>query len=213
MKLSALNLPGVLPTRKSWQRWLLVLFVGLISLASYWMLEIVRSHIQGEQNAPPTRPDYYVENFTSVKLLSDGQGKYRVEGARLVHYSSDDHADLTHPIFSNLDSSEPLTTVRANRGVIKHISSQIDTEIHLYDEVHVNRPATNSSKPLQLNTDYLLIFPDKNTMETSFPIEIISGKNITRGVGMKANTDAEQLEILSKVYSILAPHTKSNLKP
>ena len=77
--------------------------------------------------------------------------------------------------------------------------------MHLYEKVVVNRPKTDKSDRLQLNTEYLLAYPDKHTMETNLPVEILSGDTITTGVGMKANNETQQMEILADVYSIVPP--------
>jgi len=60
---------SVLFSANNLRLWLLVLFVGLLSLASYWVLEIVQSNnVTGGQEVR-TRPDYWVENFNFVKML------------------------------------------------------------------------------------------------------------------------------------------------
>lgn len=190
--------------------WLLVLFVGLVALASYWVLEIVRS--SNPNNAPKvrTRPDYWVENFNFVKMLPNGQNDYRIIGTKLVHYPNDDHADVTLPVITNLDPTRLPMTTRAERGVVKNIANQSANEVHLYDKVVVNRPKTDKSNRLQLNTEYLLAYPDKHTMETNLPVEILSGDTITTGVGMRANNETQQIEILADVHSIVPPRKEQN---
>lgn len=187
------------------RRWLLVILVGLASLASYWALEIIRNHHNEGVSTIRTRPDYYVENLNFVKMLPDGQSKYRIVGTKLVHYSFDDHADITLPVITNLDPTQPPMTARAQRGTVKNITNQTDNELHLYDKVVLNRPKTAKAEYLQLNTDYLLVFPDKHTIETDLPVEIISGNTVTTGVGLKGNTVTNQMQVLSHVRSIIRP--------
>lgn len=194
------------------QLWLLVLLVGLLSLASYWVREIVNSHANKVVKVARTRPDYYIDNFNFVKMLPDGKGKYRVVGSKLVHFPSDDHADVTQPVISNLDIAQPPLTVRANRGVVKNIADKAENEVHFYDKVIVDRPKTTLDEHLRLNTDYLLAYPDKNTMETDFPVELLYGTTVTTGVGMKANNATQHIEILKDVHSIFPPTVSPNSK-
>jgi lipopolysaccharide export system protein LptC len=191
--------------------WLLVLFAGLASLTSYWALEVVRSQDADDNQKIRTRPDYWVENFNFVKVLPNGQNDYRIVGAKLVHYPNDDHADITLPVAANLNPARLPMTIRSERGVINHIANQAKSEIRLYEKVVLDRPKTEQSNHVQLNTDYLLIYPDKHTMETNLPITILSGATITTGIGMKANDETQQMEILNDVHSMIPPRTQSLL--
>ena len=202
MKISSLLSPNNV------RLWLLVVFIGLLALASYWVLEIIQSNKSGNGQEVRTRPDYWVENFNFVKMLPNGQNDYRIVGTKLVHYPNDDHADVTLPVMTNLDPTRLPMTTRSERGVVKIIANQSENEVHLYEKVLVNRPKTDKSDHLQLNTEYLLAFPDKHTMETNLPVEILSGDTITTGVGMKANNETQQMEILADVYSIVPPRTE-----
>jgi lipopolysaccharide export system protein LptC len=202
MKISSLLSPNNV------RLWLLVVFIGLLALASYWVLEIIQSNKSGNGQEVRTRPDYWVENFNFVKMLPNGQNDYRIVGTKLVHYPNDDHADVTLPVMTNLDPTRLPMTTRSERGVVKNIANQSENEVHLYEKVVVNRPKTDKSDHLQLNTEYLLAFPDKHTMETNLPVEILSGDTITTGVGMKANNETQQMEILADVYSIVPPRTE-----
>ena len=198
-----LNVLGVLLAPNKLRRWLLVLSVGLISLASYWALEIIRSQNNEGTKKVRTRPDYYVEHFNFVKMTPEGQNKYRIVGTKLVHYPEDDHADITLPVITNLDPTQPPITARAERATLKNMASQTENEVHFYEKVVINRPKTDKAEHLQLKTDYLVSYPDKKIAETNFPVEIISGNTITTGVGMKANEATQQIQILKNVYSVI----------
>lgn len=199
-----LNTLGVLFTPNKFRRWLLVLLFGLLALASYWVLEITRNY--GDTgDTVRTRPDYFVENFNFVKIPPAGQTKFRIVGTQLVHYPNDDHADITLPVITSLDVTKPPMTARANRGMVKNIADQTNSEVHLYKDVVLNRAKTKKTDHLQLNTDYLLAYPDKDTVETHFPVEIIADDIVTTGVGLKGNNATQQIEILKDVDSVIPP--------
>ena len=206
MKISALISPANV------RLWLLVLFAGLAALASYWALEIIRGHDKSANPAVRTRADYWVENFNFVKMLPNGQNDYRIVGTRLDHYPDDDRAEVALPVITNLDPDRLPMTTRAERGIVKNIANKPENEVHLYEKVVVSRPKTARAERLQLNTEYLLAYPEKHTMETDLPVEILSGDTITTGVGMKANNETQQMEILSNVQSIVPPRTGQKRK-
>jgi len=103
-------------------------------------------------------------------------------------------------------------TTRSERGIVKNLANKSENEVHLYEKVVVNRPKTAKSDHLQLNTEYLLAYPEKHTMETNLPVEILSGDTVTTGVGLKGNNDTQQMEILSNVYSIVPPRAVQKRK-
>jgi lipopolysaccharide export system protein LptC len=205
MKLSVLFSPNNL------RLWLLVLLVGLGALASYWVLEIVRSHNTVATDEVRTRPDYWVDNFNFVKMLPNGKNDYRIVGTKMVHFPSDDHAEVTLPVITNLDPDRLPMTSRSERATVTNISNQPESDVHMYEKVVVDRPKTLQADHLQLNTEYLLLHPDKHTMETNLPVEILSGDMTTTGVGMKANNDTQQMEIFADVYTIIPPRKDKKL--
>jgi lipopolysaccharide export system protein LptC len=176
------------------------------------VLEIVLSHGNSGAAEVRTRPDYWVENFNFVKMLPSGQNDYRIVGTMLIHYPADDHADVTLPVMTNLDPERLPMTTRSERGVVKNIANETENEVHLYEKVVVNRPKTEKSEHLQLNTEYLLAYPDKHTMETDLPVRILSGDTVTTGIGMKANNETQQMEILSNVESTVPPRNQQKTK-
>ncbi len=213
MKIGNVRLVSKAFTPDKFRLWLLVLLVGLTSLASYWILEIVRSRDIGESKPVRTRPDYYVDHFNFIKMLPSGQSKYRIVGERLDHYPDDDHADVSLPVMTNLDPGQPPLTIRSERGMIKNIANQTENEVHLYEKVVVIRPKTAETDHLQLNTDYLLAYPDKSIIETNLPVEIHAGDTVTTGVGMTANNVTQEMHILSQVHSVVPPRLEQNKTP
>ena len=192
--------------------WLLVLLVGLLTLASYWVLEIVRTHEAAVASALRTRPDYWVENFNYIKILPNGKNDYRIVGSYLEHFPDDDHANIKLPVMTNLNTERPPLTARSERGMITNISSDIDSEVHLYEKVEVNRPQTSLSSHMQLDTEYLLAHPHLHTMETNLPVKIVSGDTITTGIGMQANNDTQQMQVLHDVASTVPSRTAQHKK-
>lgn len=192
--------------------WLLVLFAGLAALGSYWALEIVRGIDAGANTAVRTRPDYWVENFNFVKMLPTGQYDYRIVGTKLVHFPNDDHAEVTLPVVTNLDPERLPMTTRSERAIVKNLADQSKSEVHMYEKVVVDRPKTDLAEHLQMDTEYLLVYPDKHSFETDLPVRILSGDTVTTGVGMRANNDTQQSEILHDVLSIIPPRPDQNRK-
>lgn len=205
MNTRALTFLNLFLAPNKFRRWLFVFLIGLITLTSYWALEIIRNQQNAGTKLTATRPDYFVENFNFVKMLPNGQSKYRVIGAKLVHYRFDDHTDVNLPVLTNLDPAQLPLTIRSGRAMIKNSPGKTEDEVHLYDKVVLDRPKSTKAEHLQLKTDYLLVYPDKHTAETKFPVEISTTSTTTTGIGMKANNAAQEIQILKNVYSVILP--------
>jgi len=208
MNTRALNVLNLFLAPNKFRRWLFVFVIGLVTLASYWALEIIRTQHDAGIRMTRTRPDYFVENFNFVKMLPNGQCKYRIVGTELIHYPFDDHADVSLPVLTNLDPDQLPLTIRSERATIKNRAGKTEDEVHLYDKVIFNRPKTIKAEHLQLKTDYLLAYPDRHTAETNFPVEIRTSSTVTSGVGMRANNATQEIQILKNVYSVILPHNE-----
>lgn len=168
-----------------------------LALGSFWLLEVIR---RGGENFVPTpkrtEPDFYVEKFSYVKLSADGQARYHISGDRLTHNPVDDSYDIDQPIVNSLKNNQPPLTVRAERAQVNSDNSKI----HLYDDVHLDRPGTGTSQPMHVTSEYLLVLPDDDVIETDKPVEITFGKSILTGAGMVANNATREFRLSSNVH-------------
>ncbi len=203
MKLSALFTPD------RFRLWLMVLLVGLLSLGSYWILEVVRNSEKNKiAHAVRTDPDYFVEQFNFLKMTSTGQSKYRIAGNKLLHYPGDDSYEIILPVITNLSPLQDPMDIHAQRAIVNNKANQSESEVHLYGNVIVDRPQNIKSKHVQLRTEYLLVYPDKDVMQTDKAVELTIDNIITTGVGMHADNKTQQIQIFNNVTSIIPPHPR-----
>jgi lipopolysaccharide export system protein LptC len=181
---------------------LILTVVMLLALGSFWLLDVVRRGM--EDNAPAakrTEPDYYVEQFNFVRLAKSGQARYHVSGERMVHYPQNDSYEIRRPVMKGLSDKRPTTTIVADRAVSNTDLSQVQ----LFSNVKIDRPAAASSQHLQLTSDYLMVLPDDDVMKTNRPVKLISGANVLTGVGMFANQATGEFRLASQVHGTLPP--------
>jgi lipopolysaccharide export system protein LptC len=192
-------------TRTSSYRIRLVLFLALVialALGSFWVLDVMRRSL--EEAMPPslrTDPDYYVENFTFVRLGETGKVRYHVSGNKLVHNPRDDTYDIQQPVVTSVSQSRPPLTVHAMRG---HGDPKTNA-IELYDKVRVDRPASATTQYFHMSTDYLYVLPDEEIMKTHLPVQLISGTAVLNGVGMVANQATREFSLAKQVHGVYPP--------
>lgn len=184
---------------------MLILSTVLV-LASFWVLEVMRRSV--EDTLPQQQrvdPDYFVENFTFLRLSETGGVQYNIAGVRLEHdpVNGTHHVDL--PIVTSYSEDRPPVKATSRRAMI----SPDNTQVHLYEEVHVDRPASPETKHFHLQSDYLLVLMDDDIVRTDKPVEITLGTSVLHGTGMVANNATMQLELFSNVRTRFAPPAQS----
>lgn len=190
---------------RSAQRFRLAIIMTLgavLALGSFLLLEVMRKNVNDSlPDLPRTEPDYYVEKFNYVRMSQAGQAQYNISGMRLTHNPVDDTATITLPVVNSLSRDRPPMRSVAGHAMVDRDNSKI----HMYDNVNIDRPATAATEHFHLKSDYLLILPDDDVMQTDKPVEIVLGSSKLTGTGMVANNAARQLQLLSNVHATYQP--------
>lgn len=174
----------------------------VLALGSFWLLEVLRrSSDEHVPNRTRTEPDFYVEKFNYVKIAQDGKAQYHFSGARLTHNPQDDSYDIELPVVSSVGKSEQPITVRSETA---HVNSD-NSEVHMYRDVEVDRPASGDTEHFHAKSEYLLVLPDDDVMKTDKPVEITLGRSVLTGVGMLANNATREFRLMSKVHGTYQP--------
>lgn len=176
-----------------------------LALASFWVLEVARrSASDGGAASQRVEPDFYVEQFNYVKLSRTGDAQYHLSGARLTHNPRDDSYDVSAPVVrSSRSEGEPMT-IRAERAWINSDSS----EIHLFDNVHMDRPAVGERPRVQLRSQHVIVLPDDDAMTSDKRVEILHGPSVLTGTGMYANNASGEFRLRSKVHGTYQPRPR-----
>jgi lipopolysaccharide export system protein LptC len=185
--------------RSVWRFRILTILALMIALAlgSFWLLEVMRRAINDvTPKAARTEPDFYVENFNYVKLSPSGQAQYHISGARLTHNPQDDSYDIQHPVVSDISPERAPMTMRSERA---HVNSD-NSEVRMYDNVHIDRPASAQGGHLHITSDYMLLLPDDEIMKTDKAVVITLDLSRLTGVGMFANNATREFSLASNVH-------------
>jgi lipopolysaccharide export system protein LptC len=178
--------------------WVILAVMTALALGSFWVLEVMRrSASDFIPTTARTEPDFYVEKFSYVKMSETGDARYHVSGDRLTHNPVDDSYDIQQPVVKKLsNTNQAPMTVRAERAQVNSDSS----EVHLYDNVQMDRPAMATSQPLHVTSNHMLVLPDDDAVKTDQPVEITMGPSKLTGVGMVANNATREFHLSSNVH-------------
>jgi lipopolysaccharide export system protein LptC len=195
--------------------WLMIVFLALITLGSFWVWELMRRNAENKDanNATRTHPDYFVEDFNFIRLSKNGESSYRMSGKSLTHYPRDDEYKIIDPHIIGFDKNRNPINLRANSAVAQQqvrdeVSKEINDEIHLFGDVTFERQENGNVKPLHLLSPYLLFLPNKKIIKSDQEITITSiGTNI-HAVGLLADYANDKFQLLSHVNINIDPQIK-----
>lgn len=184
---------------------ILVVVLAALALASFWVLQVLQHNNDGPASArPPSKPDYFVEKFSYVKMDEAGQPRYDITGAKMLHFPTDDSFEVTLPVITTLTQDKAPMTLRSQRARIEDDNSKI----HMYGDVNGDRAATAKSENMHLKTEYLLLLPDDDIARTDQHVEITMGASVMTGTGMIANNATQEFQLLHNVRGTYQPRRR-----
>lgn len=173
----------------------IVALAAAVALGSFWLNQVMdRSMTDTLQGAPRSAPDYYVEKFNMVKFTAAGHVKYRVSGSRLQHLPLDDSYEIEQPVLHSLSDVHAPMTIHADRARVEEGNSKI----HMRGNVQADRPHSPGAEALHIASDYMLILPDDDIMQSDKKVDMTLGRSSMSGIGMIANNASRELRLLNQ---------------
>ena len=175
----------------------IIALLAAFALGSFWVLEVLRRNSDDVMvGKPSNEPDYTVEKFNFVRMSTKGQARYDISGVKLTHYPLSDTFEIQHPFLNNLGQDKSSFTVRSERAIVDNINSKI----HMYHNVQMNRPASDQHDHFHLQSEYLLTLPDDDIVRTDKLVDIKLGQSTLRGTGMFVNNATRELRLFNNVH-------------
>lgn len=179
--------------KRTAHRWpLLAMITAGVFLAagSFWLVQVMnRPDVDFNPDDVGDEPDYIIEKFSFVRMTPDGKPRYLFHGERLTHRPQSDVSIVERPILKNLTPGAPPMTARANSARIRHQ----DNEVDLLGKVDISRPASPTTRAMQMQTEALTVLPDEDRMKTDRQVKMTMGSATITGMGMQANDATRQI--------------------
>ena len=185
----------------------LIALSAAFALGSFWLVQVMQK--KTEESMPDrvrTEPDFYVEKFNFVRMAKTGEARYNLTGSEMKHYPQDDSYQIQNPVMRSYNAERLPMVSRSLRAKVTNNNS----EVHMYDNVHIDRPASARSQRFQLKTSYLLILPDDDVMKTPKQVELMLGTSTLNGAGMFANNATGEFSLSSNVKGQYQPPVVTN---
>jgi lipopolysaccharide export system protein LptC len=175
---------------------------AVLALLSFWALEMTRR--SGEDipaEKARSEPDYYIENFSYVKVTTSGTAEYVIKGKRLVHHPADDSSTIELPFVKSYSAEHPPMTLHARRAK----TNADHSELHLYEQVRMDRPEARGTDNLSVESEYMLVLPNTDQVKSDQRVVIKLGDSTLIGTGLLADNAKHQMTLLNKVSAAYPP--------
>ena len=170
------------PRRKHhlWDRfsiYLPVLLMGMLALASYWLLRATPAPPSAEPERPvSSEPDYFMRRFSVKAFDAKGTLKTEVTGAEARHYPASDKVEIDNARIRHI-SEQGLPTLATARLVT---TNGDNTEFVLEGNAVIVREAgtdtTGKTQPrLEFRGEFLHVFLEPDRIVSDRPVTLIRG--------------------------------------
>lgn len=216
---AALPAPPSLPAGNRRSRWrpdrlvdqlsiyLPVLLMGLLALASYWLLRATPGVPEVSAPAPVTsEPDYFMRRF-SVKVFDvNGTLKNEVFGSEARHRPDSETLEIDEARIRSIADDGLLTTATAQRV----FSNAAQTEFVLEGDAVVvreaGRAADGSAMPrLEFRGDLLRVYTDPQRLVSERPVTLLRGNDRLQADSLDYSADDSVALLRGRVKVQLSP--------
>lgn len=169
-----------------WDRlsiYLPIMLMGLLALASYWLLRATPEAPEAAAERPVTSdPDYFMRDFSVKSFDAAGQLRAEVRGVEARHYPDDDRVEIDQARIRNLAETGAVMTAVAQR-----VTTNADNTVFVLegDAVVVREGGRNASgEPLprlEFRGDFLRVeLEPVERVSSDQPVELLrNGDRIT----------------------------------
>lgn len=165
-----------------------------------WLVWQLREDDAPPQLIGPPRSDYYVDTFELIAFDDAGAESFSMCGPRLSRHPQLGTFEIEQPRL-HMPGEDGGWQGRAERG---WISAEGD-RLRLLDTVALQGPAAAGEEPLRLATQELELRPKENLALSDSPVTITGPGSILRGRGLRADLDAQRVELLAEVTGRYEP--------
>lgn len=178
--------PGTRPAKRRSRRWadqftiyLPVVLMGLLALASYWLLRATPPPLEpAVAKLPTSEPDYFMRRFSVKVFDANGVLINEVFGSEARHRPDSDTLEVDQARIRVVGEAGLVTAATAQRV----ISNGARTEFLLEGDAVVVREARNlpgggTAPRLEFRGEQLRVFTDPQRLLSEQPVTVLRGKD------------------------------------
>lgn len=160
-------------------RFLPILLMGLLTLGTYWMVQITSPDTY---DAQPKRhvPAYIMDQIVVTTLGPQGGTLYRIVGDKLTNYEDDSSSEIDFPIARRFNPGKPATTVRSDKGYLDGDLTVLDL-VGNATLLRPPQPATPNqagSARMFMSSSKFTVLLNEDIVKTNQPVTLEQGLSV-----------------------------------
>lgn len=187
-----------------------VLLMGLLALATWWLVRSTPVPEAAREPGPPRgEPDYTMERFVVQRFDAQGALRTRIEGDHVRHYPDTDRLEIDGPRVHSVAEDGRVTVARARQAV----SNGDGSEIALTGEARVRREGLGGEPAVEFEGESLLASRREDRLVADRPVKITRGPSVMRADRAVYDQRAGVLTLQGQVRVTLVPGVPPGASP
>lgn len=196
--------------RRLWDQvsiYLPVLLMGLIALASYWLLRATPEAALPTPDRPVTHePDYFMRRFSVKVFDADGVLKSEIYGAEARHHPDTDTVEIDQARIRSLQAGGLLTTATAQRVTSNGAQTKFVLEGDAVVVREAGQTADGSVLPrLEFRGELLHVFTQPQRLWSDRPVTVVRGGDRIQADALDYQGDDRVVLFKGRVKARLSP--------
>jgi lipopolysaccharide export system protein LptC len=193
--------PWYLRLREGLATYLPLLLMGLLALATWWLVKSTPGPEPVRDAAPASgEPDYTMNRFVVERFDAAGRLQARIEGRQLRHFPDVDRIEVDQARVRLVGSDGRSTLAQARRA----ISNGDGSEVQLLGDARIDGN-DKQGRPVAFRGDFLHLFVPTERVRSHLPVQVSSGDSEFRAAGMDYDHLAGRLELQGPMRAVLQP--------
>ena len=143
------------------------------------------------------QPEFFITDTLITRYNEDGAPDVILKSEKVTQKPEDKSVDMTQPRVNVFREGETSWNISAQTGTIYDDGNRVN----LMQRVK----AVSSDRQTLLKTSQMMVQLDKKTASTDRPVTLVNTNGFTKAVGMEANLDKKQIDLLDKVTGQYEP--------
>ena len=186
-------------------RWKVAFSLIIIAGITYWLLDMLIIDDKEELAKLAHHPDYYMENFNTLKMNEDGAPKNHLTASYMAHYPDNNTTELDYPKLKIFKENDEPINVSADKGWVTS-GNEI---ILLIGNVYLHQVNSSGEMHLELMAKDARILIDQKYAETDKPATLITKNSVTNSKGMRIYLQEQRMEFLNNVRTTIEKNAKN----
>lgn len=187
----------------NWRLGFIIAALAVALIVLFWRPFSSPEPAEGVLDPTELQPDFVAEGLFTKLFNPAGELQHRIESIRMAHFSAIGLTELTEPRYITTivddEGNSQVWQLTADKGTYHN-----DERLELNDNVRITNIEGNAFIEA-LETEYLLIYLNTQEITTDRPVLVYGPQFQIRGQGLRANLEAQQLELINHVQTTYYP--------